>query len=606
MKTISTQAKIDSLEDSLKISKIFKELLEFDGGSLVSYMLKNKIAEVLQSDSFKNEPVINVVNAPVNTGKSYYQNEYLGRDVLKYLPHCRIVIRISPTREIAYDGTFSNVCIKSNDFHYLDNEQNAPKGSNLDIALVQAKKSVKGNILFMNVTWGYFHNNFSTFLEYADVTLLCIEEIHAFLGCGVKGNDLFKFVIGSSGGTDYKAASGASAREWFEKSKLIIGFTGTPTKHHLNDFNGATEDQKKRLIKMFEVNEDMPWHKEHFVDTQAWRGEYNEYDVDFKDPSQLDYKNLISTCVTMIFNKEEKMYKNSLGCPILLKTLLGKRTGLFIVGNYHKDNAKNTPKSMDINGVLEHLTKTLLEDQNHFGNIYTEEDYTIALMQDKRCCIFNLKGETIYLTEREIIDKLNDDNDPLRFLIVNNKGRTGINVHNLYTALILKPREQATVRTMFPIQIFGRMVRLHLPVKTGKDYGYSISSFIKGFMKDYPEVDPHRLYRAICLSNDFHIAFPFSTKKNSAWLPSMQEFIDNYSNDTNLGEEYLQYIFSQLGKSLNDPWGEYASNSNPDDECPHCNTNLSGWLKAKTDSAYQKGFNDGRGTLAPFLEDALD
>ena len=74
--------------------------------------------------------------------------------------------------------------------------------------------------------------------------------------------------------------------------------------------------------------------------------------------------------------------------------------------------------------------------------------------------IWDLDGnfETVK-TFPEIKSKLLDPNDPLRYLIVVQRARSGISVNNLGAMVVGGIREPALIRTMIPCQVYGRMLR---------------------------------------------------------------------------------------------------------------------------------------------------
>ena len=184
---------------------------------------------------------------------------------------------------------------------------------------------------------------------------------------------------------------------------------------------------------------------------------------------------------------------------------------------------------------------------------YSESDMMIATMVENSSggnTIWSLDGnnQQRYAKAEELFRKLQDENDPLRFLLVINRGRSGINVHNLTSAVICRIRDPKEVRTPIPIQIFGRMVRLNCG--TGnivrQKYSNNLDNYLTHYSHDY-DVDIKTVIETIKIANVFDIYHPTNGKAKRTWEESLVEFEKDYVNNAKSGYEYL-YSFTGIEK----------------------------------------------------------
>ena len=72
-------------------------------------------------------------------------------------------------------------------------------------------------------------------------------------------------------------------------------------------------------------------------------------------------------------------------------------------------------------------------------------------------------------------------------VIVINRARSGINVHNFAVEVVCRLRDPKEIRTLIPIQMFGRLVRIN--VGTGslirKEFKNNITEYILGYSEKY-------------------------------------------------------------------------------------------------------------------------
>ena len=72
-------------------------------------------------------------------------------------------------------------------------------------------------------------------------------------------------------------------------------------------------------------------------------------------------------------------------------------------------------------------------------------------------------------------------------VVVVNRARSGINVHNFQVEVVCRLRDPKEIRTLIPLQIYGRMVRID--VGTGniirQKYKNNIELYVKEYSKEY-------------------------------------------------------------------------------------------------------------------------
>ena len=102
------------------------------------------------------EPKVKVYPLQTSGGKSHYQDMEMPLNLKKVFPDMKYIIRLSPTREVALDGTFENVDQLSNDtstnFSFITDP---PSTSILD-----AFGKMPNTVLCISCTHTYFTLNF--------------------------------------------------------------------------------------------------------------------------------------------------------------------------------------------------------------------------------------------------------------------------------------------------------------------------------------------------------------------------------------------------------------------------------------------------------------
>jgi len=349
-------------------------------------------------------------------------------------------------------------------------------------------------------------------IEIADKSAWFIEECHSWLG--VTEQRWYQDVIGHAtphfGGTVYKLST-----EILKKTDLVFGITATPTKQH----RGVVGDDCFILL-----NDWCPVHERLLL--TKWAKKYREYKGFIIKPYGLASK------VQPVINDEEceevlQKYitehhiKNIKQLESLQKydsNIVPKLSSLIACGG-----SNNARLSIHIDTAVDWLSNIL------GNNGYAEACQWIAVMTDKQKGFYNLLGEFTPATEDDIIAALNDGESDCQFVLVNNKGKAGINVFNLTGICSLRIRNPKTRDcTELSRQIIGRQTRLNSGHGNilSKEYEYNLEKMCLNYCIDYG-VEPNIFYETLKIANTFEFCYPSTPSEH--WELSVSEFDDLYT-----------------------------------------------------------------------------
>ena len=520
------------------------------------------------------EPKVKVFPLQTGGGKSYYQDKEMPLELKEAFPEMKYIFRLSPTREVAYDGTFVDVSDLSGkyNFGYVPDPPST--------GILDAFGKMPNTVLCISCTHTYFITNFDRLIKYAPDSVLIIEEAHQFIGCADTGSESYIINFGYS--AEYTAETWQRIATWRDVNPRILGFTATPTEHHKG--HSSLSDQFRVCGKLAD--------KKVILPSQAWINRAHPYSFT-KYQGQSSVESAIHQSIDLLFEREQKLtdlkyysikfdddtyekfqhikkeesietdeeylkhviheaYKSEFGDKLPEVSnfrsdkddqINTKLTALYVCGD------TRGVWGCSIDEVRETICKYLLADCG-----YEESDKMIATMVESSSggnTIWTLGGVAAEKVDNPtLMQKLHAEHDPLRFLLVINRGRSGINVHNLTAGVICRIRDPKEVRTPIPIQIFGRMVRLN--PGTGdivrKKYMNSLDNYLMHYPEDYG-VDINTVLETIMVSNVFDIWHPTNGKAKRTWEESLFEFQKDYVNSAEEGYEYL-YEFTGIEKPL--------------------------------------------------------
>jgi hypothetical protein len=471
---------------------------------------------------FANDPRIKIIRGQTGLGKSYFQDKEMPVILKNVFPDLKYIIRVSPTTEVADDGTFVDVDLLSNDetlYQYYNN---------LDPTTVRNIESLSKRtdiVACVSVTHSYFSMYFDEMLELAPNAVVVIEEAHQYVGCGDKGGEAYITTYGYH--TQYKASTIDNFFEWAKVNPRIVGFTATVTKHHEGD---------KSLTDRFSICNKMP-DKKSLIASQAWLGNVIEYPF-VKHSGRNSISKYIADSIEKIRDTESKLAQ----LQEFDSNIVCKKTGLFLAGT------KVGTWGASIDDVRKELSDYLLgtgEDPN---------SKMIATMTETGIRVWDLNynngtedygSETIRCNDsKELIRRLEDPENPLRHVIVVNRARSGINVHNFHVEVVCRLRDPKEIRTLIPLQIYGRMVRID--VGTGniirKKFKNNIELYVREYSKEYG-IPVEVVIETIKTANNFDIWYPDNVKIKRTWKESIQDFKEDYVNTVEEGHAWLDRTF---------------------------------------------------------------
>lgn len=360
--------------------------------------------------------------------------------------------------------------------------------------------------------------NRKNLLELTDVSAWFIEECHSWLG--VTEKKWYEEVIGYStpkfAGTVYKII-----KKVLNDSDLCFGITATPTKQHrkvIKDVNSIVFEIINKWCPVEERQFLTKWSKEYkkykgfnMVNVVAKSGrKYTRAEIDYNQAKSNLRQYLRDQHIANI-NALTKLKERDINIE-------PKLTSLIVCGG-----SNNTRLAIHLDDAREMLTDMLLK------NDYNPSSYWIAVMRDNEKGLYNLEGDFYRCSEQEIINMLNDPEADPQFLLINNKGKAGIDVFNLTGICSLRIRDPKRPDvTELSKQIIGRLTRLntgHGDILDEK-YEYNLEKMCRNYCDDYGK-DPAVFYDTIKIANSFQFRYP-STPKGQ-WELSSEQFDEFYT-----------------------------------------------------------------------------
>ena len=190
---------------------------------------------------------------------------------------------------------------------------------------------------------------------------------------------------------------------------------------------------------------------------------------------------------------------------------------------------------------------------NHLG--YDPSLKMIATLQEKGAGgnrIWDLTGDKKNCqkvkTFEEIKNKMLDPNDPLRYLIVVNRARSGISINNLGAMVVGVVRDPQMIRTQIPLQVYGRMLRANPGTGTliTDEYHNNLQQYLSGYSIDHG-IEPETLLKTIKVANYFDVWYPLDEErgeKTFVWRDAMIELKEKYANTL---DEGMAWMYGQTG-----------------------------------------------------------
>jgi len=546
-----------------------------------------EVTQVVKNPELFLSSKIKILQKQMGIGKSFFMGERLPHIIKEEFDDVRFIIRIAPTIETAEDDFIS--CITYDGYKYK-NLRDIRSG--LEDFLEDFLSTP--NIYVFSITHTRFTQDYQTFLKYAPQTVLFIEEAHQFLAVGDDGYRKYGWVTGYSSPFDARQAT--RLKKWVSINPRVLAFTATPTLHHKAELPGygyAIPDSDQLLSSLFVTcNELAPL--EDLMEVQSWVGKTISYDFKEKD-SQNSVKEPIYNAIDSLFERENKL-------KILKEkddNIDTKLTGLFMCG--FKKGVWGCPMHKNDHhdeGMVEIISNYLLSKG------YDEDMQMIATLQedggaDAGNRIWDLSGDKRNCVKvksfEEVKNRMLDPEDPLRYMIVLNRARSGISINNLGAMVVGVVRDPSYSRTYVPLQVYGRLLRSN--TGTGslitKKYCNNLTDYASYYPIDY-NVDVETMVETMKVSNNFDIWYPRDTfrKAKDVWGQSVKELKEIYCNSTTDGYSWLHKLTDTKPSNMYS-WETGFSSPDPDDIlCPHCGESIYNYMEERI----------GDGTLIPFFE----
>lgn len=502
---------------------------------------KESVEKTLNSDEFAGE-LISVFQLQTGVGKTWYQSNELPLTIKNAWSDVECIIRVSPTKEVAYDGTFSDVKKLSTDkFKFFSVSKDQFTENNIEFIFDMKSKD---DVICMSITHVAFASNFDWLKAYASKSVVIFDEAHSFTGLGDFGRDNYRECHGYQ--TEYSGSTMRRLYEWMKINSRVIAFTATPTPHQEGD---DFFSKKYEICCELASLEDMIPH-------QAWIR--NEVPFHLEKKNADSSINAIKSAIDAHFQREYKLEalkeKDS--------RINTKLSGLFHCGNSSA-----------------HLGVTL-QDAMQIVADYLVDEYGFD-RETPILCESTQNGQVVYDLNLNKVENVVDDDTlfammmssehPLRFCFVKEKCKNGANIYNLTTQVILKVRRPMESRYMIPVQIFGRMVRPNMGTNNliRTDYHNNIENYILNYSNDY-NVDIDVILETIITANSFDIFY--ATNKKHAMFGDMKPHLDTfrkyYCNSLDNAVSWL----SQFGNVSKPELPEIVEVELSDEElkCPEC------------------------------------
>lgn len=472
--------------------------------------LLNPFYEFLSDANARDENInlIKVLQAPTGFGKTFaLTNAFIPK--IFETEQKKLVVYAVPNVENIDSDSFMQAGQK-NQYYFTTNVDEAfrwiKNGWNVVLAVTHA---------YMCNGAVKCKNHRKQLIDFAEHSAWFIEECHSWLG--VTDQEWYEMVIGHAtpdfGGTVYKLV-----KDILQKTDLCFGITATPTKQH----RGVVGDI------CFNIINDWCSVKDRLFLTK-WSKSYKEFkgfdEVSYKTSRgrfekkfQIDLNNCEANLRKYVRDHHVANIKALENLKKYDENITPKLSSIILCGGNN-----NTRLSVHLDEAREMLAEMLIK------NGYNPSSQWIAVMTDSQKGFFNLCDDFIPCDENGIISALNDPDEDCQFLLINNKGKAGINVYNLTGICSMRIRNpKRTDCTELSRQIIGRLSRIN----SGHgnllidEYDYDLEKMCRNYCDDY-KVDPKVFYETIKIANTFEFRYP--STPGGHWELSVTEFDEYYT-----------------------------------------------------------------------------
>lgn len=523
-------------------------------------------------DTQKDRSRFTILSSPTGSGKSFIQDVNLRELLNKKLPNIKIILRLCPTRDVADDGIYTHYHVgwKGYGFH-------TPKSLiGMTPYLIQGLDNTSERICLSMTHSVFIYENDDELIaflkKYRNNIMVVIEEVHKFCACPIPGKEGYALTMGRrGGGSPYYAKLPIAIREWMSEAPYVIGFTATPTKAQLKllgDINGVLEevtDESKQFKYYYDVLDCYPDNIEDLIPHQAWLQKSYSYDYIHKEPESIVAP--LEQSIKRLFKKEEKL-KNFKGFD---DNITPKRVFLGVFGRETGSGWGASP-TFAMETIISYLKKKGFDNKPY-----------IAKMTEKGCFTYDLNGDQVgKYKESDLVNSLNDPDNPVQFLLVINKATAGLNIHRISEIFVGRVRDLDMERFEASLQTYGRGVRVDVGTEiiSKREYKNDIRNYINLYHQK-TGVDLGIIAETIKLSNSFCVTFPKGLRsqkkglkptKQDIWGGALKEFLDESCNTLESGAKFIDDFLKINGIEI----------------CPICGSKMSTWSNINDDYEYSE------------------
>lgn len=349
------------------------------------------------------------------------------------------------------------------------------------------------------------------FLENSGVKFsVFIDEAHTWL---VSDAENYKQVMGHGGGSSqiYEGKLFKALERLSKVTPYIFGLTATPNREQ-NQVIDTIGSMTFRVINKFPTTDLL-------IGRTAWRNE-----TQWLKGNRGEQKNHFVENMLLFEKSIEKLFRQEWNTDI-------KKTMMICCAN-----------ADDRHGYTLSRIKNHLENFLSSHNLASDNEFIYAVMvsegnKEIPTGIYSVNGSRICVSEDSIKERLIDPKDPLRIVLVVQKGKMGMNINNLKTLVSFRWQDKRVGYAKdseelieFAVQVLGRLVRLNptIPFKNFvEQYGYSLNEYVKGLSYE----EKIKLIQA----NSFDILIPYT----KMWRSASDRFTEQYVSTVQQAQEWL-------------------------------------------------------------------
>jgi len=371
----------------------------------------NSFTKVVDAIKVKSDMTVKVFQAPQGFGKTHNL-------ILEWIPYLfattktQVVVITAPLSDIVSDNTFK---LKSAGLKH---------GFIGTTDIAEALKFMKGGMKVV-----LYVTNQMLFATDSDMPNLLKEEIKKtnfaiiddeFHAWSASSSENYKEVLGHHGGK-FKASMYNTLAEFAPYTNYLFGITATPN----IEVQGLIDTYGKLNYEL--VNKDSVILPQELRDRSAWMG-------------QVFWRTNISKLIDRAIEDAEYVEKST-----------GFKRVTMIVSEQNKST-----DSWTIDDTLDYIQPRIPYTEKH-------DEFQIAVTSVHGCYLYTKNGDRKKTTDEEILIFANDLDNPLRYILVVDKFRMGINCNPLKGLVMLKStdskRSDGSAVLEGGLQMCGRLLR---------------------------------------------------------------------------------------------------------------------------------------------------